>query len=127
GNRDVVGYGINGRLNYLDSTEFPYPSLRFAENTPDVMALREEEKQCWSTLSIEQKKALYRASFCNNFAELRAPTGHWKDYLTSFLILMSITLSISLYMNEYGLPYMPKTFNKEWEMEVQRRKLLLGN
>ncbi|ESO87908.1 hypothetical protein LOTGIDRAFT_98823, partial [Lottia gigantea] len=92
GNRDAVGYGMNGRLFYNDSMEFPYPSIRFGENTQDVLALRAKERDDWSTLSVEDKKALYRASFCNNFAEMRAPTGYWKDYLTSFLVMMSMSL-----------------------------------
>lgn len=37
GNRDVVGYGVNGAANYYDRVDFPMPAIRFKENTPDVM------------------------------------------------------------------------------------------
>ena len=57
GNRDVVGWGFNGTASYVDREEFPMPAVRFKENTPDVMALREKEKNDWKCLTLEEKKA----------------------------------------------------------------------
>jgi len=37
GNRDVVGFGFNGEPCYVDRVDYPMPSLRFKENTPDVL------------------------------------------------------------------------------------------
>jgi len=37
GNRDWVGYGINGSANYEDRSDMPFPAIRFGENTPDVL------------------------------------------------------------------------------------------
>ena len=37
GNRDVVGFGWNGEPIYYDRPDFPFPAIRFKENTPDVM------------------------------------------------------------------------------------------
>jgi cytochrome c oxidase subunit 4 len=37
GNRDVVGYGLNGEYIYVDHIAFPMPAVRFKENTPEVM------------------------------------------------------------------------------------------
>lgn len=37
GNRDVVGYGLNGEYTYVDHIAFPMPAIRFKENTPEVM------------------------------------------------------------------------------------------
>lgn len=37
GNRDVVGFGINGQANYFDRLDFPFPATRFRENTPDIL------------------------------------------------------------------------------------------
>lgn len=36
GNRDVVGYGVNGSANYKDDPHFPFPAIRFKENTKDI-------------------------------------------------------------------------------------------
>ncbi|MDK0628425.1 cytochrome c oxidase IV family protein, partial [Clostridium perfringens] len=81
GNRDLVGYGINGCANYKDDAHFPFPAVRFKENTRDICALREKEKGDWKQLCCEEKKALYRASFCQTFSEFQHPTGQWKFIL----------------------------------------------
>ena len=39
GNRDVVGYGANGEAAYADRLMFPFPAIRFKENTPDVLVI----------------------------------------------------------------------------------------
>ncbi|TOF75042.1 hypothetical protein CGJ15_27115, partial [Vibrio parahaemolyticus] len=57
GNRDVVGFGMNGTPSYIDRVDFPMPAIRFKENTPDIQALREKEKEDWKKLTLEEKKA----------------------------------------------------------------------
>ena len=56
GNRDVVGFGINGNPSYQDMVEFPAPAVRFRENSAEVLALRELELGDWTALTLEQKK-----------------------------------------------------------------------
>lgn len=36
GCRDVVGHGVNGSASYKDDAHFPFPSVRFKENTKDI-------------------------------------------------------------------------------------------
>ncbi len=36
GNRDIVGYGMNGQPNYIDRVDFPLPAIRYKEATPDI-------------------------------------------------------------------------------------------
>jgi len=57
GNRDIVGYGVNGAPIYEDLPEFPCPAVRFRENSSEIMALREKEKGDWHKLTLEEKKA----------------------------------------------------------------------
>ena len=76
--RDIVGYGLNGEPQYFDSITYPCPSVRFMKNTPEIMALREKEKGDWKKLTLDEKKTLYRASFCQTLVEVDAPTGEWK-------------------------------------------------
>merc|ERR1711926_11822 len=69
GNREIVGFGMNGQPNYLDRVDFPMPAIRYKEMTPDIQVLKNKETGDWSKLTIEEKKALYRASFCHTFTE----------------------------------------------------------
>jgi len=57
GNRDIVGFGLNGSPIYEDIQEYPCPAVRFRENSSEVMALREKEKGDWHKLTLEEKKA----------------------------------------------------------------------
>lgn len=36
GNREVVGFGYNGRYMYYDCVSFPFPAIRFQEPTPEI-------------------------------------------------------------------------------------------
>lgn len=51
---------------------------------------------------MEEKKALYRSSFCQTFSEFKAPTGEWKAAIGGILIAVSLALGVSLWMNKYG-------------------------
>ncbi len=56
GNRDIVGFGINGQITYEELVDRPYPAVRFKENTADIIALREKAKGDWKLLSVDEKK-----------------------------------------------------------------------
>lgn len=36
GNREIVGFGINGQANYQDRADFPLPAVRFREDTAEI-------------------------------------------------------------------------------------------
>lgn len=103
GRREIVGFGFNGEPNYVDRDDFPMPAIRWREPTPDILALREKEKGDWKNLTIEEKKALYRYSFCQTFAEFSAPTGEWKSAVGMSLVIIS--LGVWAY---FGLKYFGK-------------------
>ncbi|XP_018314165.1 cytochrome c oxidase subunit 4 isoform 1, mitochondrial isoform X2 [Mycetomoellerius zeteki] len=124
GNRDVIGFGYNGEPTYLDRTDFPYPAIRWKENTPDIMALREKEKGDWKKLSIEEKKILYRASFRQTFSEMDAPTGEWKGILGLSLLISSAGIWLYLYFKT-SYPPLPETFSLERQLaQLDRMKKL---
>ena len=109
GNRDVVGFGWNNRPQYADRPEYPYPAIRYGENSTALAALREKEKGDWKNLSIDEKKQLYRASFRQTFAEFTAPTGEWKFVVASFLGLFGVTLWGFWAIKKFGM-----LFKKKW-------------
>ncbi|KAK9503600.1 hypothetical protein O3M35_010128 [Rhynocoris fuscipes] len=124
GNRDIVGYGINGTPSYEDREDFPLPAVRFRPNTPDILELRKKEKGDWKALSIAEKKALYRASFCQTFAEMNAPTGEWKAIIGGCLILGSLSVWIFLFFKLFVYnPELPETFSEERKRKQFRRML----
>ncbi|KAK9501405.1 hypothetical protein O3M35_012137 [Rhynocoris fuscipes] len=96
GRREIVGYGFSGEPVYYDSWQYPFPAVRYREITPELKALKEKEKGDWKSLSIEEKKCLYRVSFCQTFAEMDAPTGEWKKVLGGVLIAVSLGVWILL-------------------------------
>lgn len=59
-------------------------------------ALREKEKGDWKKLSIDEKKALYRHSFCQTFAEFQAPDPEWKAVLGYTLIGLGVAWGMYL-------------------------------
>ncbi|XP_076296063.1 cytochrome c oxidase subunit 4 isoform 1, mitochondrial [Lasioglossum baleicum] len=128
GNREVVGYGYNGEETYMDRCDYPLPAIRFKANTPDIMALREKEKGDWKKLSIEEKKTLYRASFCQTLAELNAPTGAWKGETGIALLGIAFSIWLFYFFKAFAYPPLPETFDEEHRLaQLERMKLLEVN
>jgi len=126
GNRDVVGWGFNGTASYVDREEYPMPAVRFKENTPDVMALREKEKGDWKNLTTEEKKSLYRASFCQTFAEMKAPSGEWKSVLAAIITALAISGWTIIFMKKFVYSEMPHTITRQWQEDQMNRMLAQG-
>ncbi|XP_058449779.1 cytochrome c oxidase subunit 4 isoform 1, mitochondrial-like [Malaya genurostris] len=126
GKREVVGYGWNGLPVYADRVDFPMPPIRFKEPTPDILALREKEKGDWKKLSIQEKKALYRASFCQTFAEIKYPTGEWKICVGFGLIAISLSMICMMLMKAFVYEDIPITFDDEHQKAQLKRMLDLG-
>lgn len=103
GNREIVGYGMNGEAAYLDLEDFPYPAIRYKEVTPDIQVLKEKEKADWKKLSINEKKELYRASFCQTFIEIDAPTGEWKSITGLTAVGVALALWVFIALKTFGM------------------------
>lgn len=115
GNRDIVGFGVNGNPTYADREDFPCPAVRFKENSPEILALRQKEAGDWKNLTMDEKKALYRASFCQTYAEMKAPSGEWKSVIAGTLFALSLTGWFMIWLKVYVYPPMPHTITDEWK------------
>ena len=64
--------------------------------------------------------AVYRASFCQTFAEMKAPTGEWKSILAAIFTALAVTGWIVIYMKKFG-NYSVHRFISTWStvLEVQ--------
>ncbi|RUS77065.1 hypothetical protein EGW08_015177 [Elysia chlorotica] len=123
GNREVVGFGINGQATYIDKGAFPCPAIRFKEDTPEILKLREKEKGDWKSLSLEEKKELYRASFCQTYSEMHAPTGEWKAFAAALLFAFVGAGWLMAFVKKVVYPPPPSTITRDWQ-EAQLQKML---
>ncbi|XP_013113958.2 cytochrome c oxidase subunit 4 isoform 1, mitochondrial-like [Stomoxys calcitrans] len=96
----------------------------FRESDATICALREKEKGDWKKLSKEDVKTLYRYSFCQTFAEFKAPTGEWKMHLGIGLWACAVGLLFSTFVsNWYG--ELPETFNEDRRQAQLKRMIAL--
>ena len=51
---------------------------------------------------MEEKKALYRASFGQTFAEIKAPSGEWKSVLGLSLVAASLAVWMFIWLKKFG-------------------------
>lgn len=102
GKREVVGFGMNGEESYIDHYGFPFPAIRFKEDSAEVGKLREKEKGDWKKMTVSEKKELYRSSFCQTLVEVKAPTGEWKAILGLLLTCVSVALWGFVWLTTYG-------------------------
>lgn len=103
GSREIVGFGFSGMPAYADRYDYPLPAIRWREDTPEIKVLREKEKSDWHKLTKQEKKVLYRASFCQTFAEFQAPTGEWKLAVAAGLFVIGLSLWFSIWLRLYGM------------------------
>lgn len=123
GKREVVGFGMNGEHMYIDRPDFPMPAVRYKEPSPDIEKLREKEKGDWKNLSLEEKKALYRYSFCQTFAEMNAPRGEWKPILAGVLACLSVSLWVYVFLKKCVYAPMPESMSLE-SKQAQLQRLV---
>jgi len=126
GSREVVGWGVNGECTYFDIIVAPFPAIRWKEDTPEIKVLKEKEKGDWKKLSVEEKKALYRSSFCQTFAEMEAPTGQWKSVIGTALGMASLGIWIYIMIKLFVYPPLPESLSLEHRQALLKRMIDIG-
>jgi len=120
GNREVVGPCVSVEEHYYDLVDLPCPPIRFKEPTPEINALREKEKGSWKALTIDEKKKLYRYSFCQTFSEMQAPTAHWRWILGNTMLLTSIPIVIFAIIKANFFPPLPESMSDQGKKQLVR-------
>jgi len=115
GKREVVGFGHNGGLYYVDRKDFPMPAIRWMEPNNAINSLREKEKGDWKKLTMEEKKALYRASFRQTYAELDAPNGDWKLVVAWIMFILAGGLWMQMGLRKISPPMVMEDEKKKLE------------
>jgi len=124
GNREVVGYGYNGMETYADTFQAPFPAIRFKEETPEIAKIIAKEKGDWKKMTLEEKKALYRHSFCQTFAELHEPTGEWKKVGGITLFFVSLAIWAMIWMKMYVYAPLPETMTNQEHIKKNIQKMI---
>lgn len=124
GNRDWVGFGRRGAAIYEDCYVYPFPAIRFKENSNELLALKEKEKGDWRKLTMEEKKILYRASFRQTFQEMLAPTGEWKSIMGCTLFFLSLSLWVYYAQRMFLYGPLPESFSEENRARMLRYMLV---
>ena len=120
----AVGFGFNGVEMYCDSLQAPFPAIRFKEETAEVAKIRQKEAGDWKKMTLEEKKVLYRASFCQTLAEVEAPTGEWKSIIGLTLLGISIGVWGYLWMKAFVYGKLPETITDEEKMKAQIERMI---
>jgi len=127
GDREIVGWGINGSESYIDRPDFPYPAIRWkSPNAPGVPELRQKELGDWKALSMDEKKALYRASFCQTFPEfLNHRKGEWKLWFGTAIGFLSLALWLWFFCKLYVYKPLPSSFSEEGKLATLRYEIAI--
>jgi len=126
GKREVVGFGLNGEYSYIDTMDVPMPAIRFREESEEIKQLREKEKQDWNKLTIDEKKKLYRFSFCRTYAEMSAPSGEWKSITAGVLATISVALWLYVLLKKFVYDPLPESTSMEWRKKQRDWMVMWG-
>ncbi|XP_061486817.1 cytochrome c oxidase subunit 4 isoform 1, mitochondrial [Rhineura floridana] len=109
---------------YYDSPIHPLPDVPYCQELDaSQKALKEKEKGSWKQLSNEEKVALYRLKFHQNYAEMNKPSNEWKTVLGGIFFFLAFTGLIVWWQQVYVCPPKPHTFSKEWKAKQLKRML----
>lgn len=124
GTREVVGYGYNGEESYIDSLHAPFPAIRFKEDTPEILKIKEKEAGDWKKMTLEEKKALYRHSFAQTLTELQEPTGDWKKVLGITCLFLSFSIWSMIWLKFYVYDPLQKTITDEEYVKASVKRMI---
>ena len=74
----------------------------FQEDNAEIAQIRKKELGDWKKITVHEKKVLYRASYCQTFAEMNAPTGEWKMITGMILIALGVSMWMVIWCQKYG-------------------------
>ncbi|KAJ8042276.1 Cytochrome c oxidase subunit 4 isoform 1, mitochondrial [Holothuria leucospilota] len=117
-------------FGYVDRLDYPAPPVRFVEESAlsdESKALREKEKGDWSSLSLEEKKALYRLSFDKSFSEMNVPSGEWKYIIGGTCVGLAFAFLIYGFQKQFISPPLPPSMTKEWQEAQLKYNIAIRN
>merc|ERR1712200_308522 len=98
--------------------------MGFKEDVGEIAALRTKEQGDWKKMTKEEKKTLYRASFCQTLAEVRAPTGEWKSILGIVLMGISGAFVCYVWLKTFVYQPLPETITDPEKQKAQIERFI---
>lgn len=120
GNREVVGPSVTGLEDYHDRVDAPCPPIRYKPPSPEVNILREKERGDWKSLTIDEKKKLYRASFCQTLVEVEAPTCEGRKIFGNVLMLLCVPILAYVVAKKTIFPPLPESLSDDGKKRLVR-------
>ncbi|KAL4696466.1 hypothetical protein H8957_017843, partial [Semnopithecus entellus] len=103
---------------YVDWRDYPLPDVAHVKH---LSALKEKEKESWSSLPTDEKVELYHIKFGESFAEMNRGSNEWKTVVGSAILFICFTALIIMWQKSYVYGPLPETFDKQWvAMETKR-------
>ena len=75
-------------------------------------------------MTLEEKKALYRASFCQTLAELEAPNGEWKSILGCVMVAVSVGIWGYFWMKSVVYGPLPDSITSDEKQKAQIDRMI---
>ncbi|XP_062871142.1 cytochrome c oxidase subunit 4 isoform 2, mitochondrial [Trichomycterus rosablanca] len=109
---------------YWDRCDVPLPDKPYQDTlSATEKSLKQKEKGPWSSLSNEEKIALYRMMFKETYAEMKKPSSEWKTVVGGILFFVGLTGLVVFWQRVYVYPTKPHTFEEEWQAKQLKRIL----
>ena len=98
-------------------------STRVVSNNYSSQTLIKKEQGDWKNLTAEEKKSLYRHSFCQTFSEFQAPNGSGKYIIGSLFAGFGVVLWVFMAIKVFIMPPLRFSGNQEYQSAVLRRMI----
>ena len=120
GHREIVGPSSSGLDIYYDRVDIPCPPIRWKPPSDEFNSLMQKEKGDWKSLSVEDKRRLYRLNYRQTFAEMEAPTAEGRRIFGTALLLLSIPITMYALMKLSFFPPMPESMSDKGKKQMVR-------
>uniref|UniRef100_A0A2K5J164 Cytochrome c oxidase subunit 4 n=1 Tax=Colobus angolensis palliatus TaxID=336983 RepID=A0A2K5J164_COLAP len=87
---------------YVDWRDYPLSDVAHVKHlSAGQKALKEKEKESWSSLPTDEKVELYHIKFGESFAEMNRGSNEWKTVVGSAILFICFTALIIMWQKSY--------------------------
>ncbi|KAM5294689.1 cytochrome c oxidase subunit 4 isoform 1, mitochondrial-like [Glossophaga mutica] len=110
--------------SYVNRRDYPLLDVAHVKNlSASQKALKEKEKNPWSSLSIDEKVELHRIKFNESFAEMNRSTNEWKTVVGAAMFFIGFIALVLIWVKHHVYGPIPHTFEEDWMAKQTKRML----